>query len=200
MPHHVGFRDFTIMVGLPCVLALMIMLAGDDIGRLLRYERHAMIEWHAWRVLTAHFVHLNGVHLMLNAGGLCIVWLLAGGLVGPLQWYLAAALSAAAVCLGLYVFSPAVTWYVGLSGVVHGLLCAVAMCRLTVRDWVGAILLLGVALKLVLEQSGHGPVSGSLIGGDVVIDAHLYGVMGGGFAGLLAWLTKSCQAGRGFTR
>ena len=72
----------------------------------------------------------------------------------------------------------------------------VALCRMAAREWAGAILLGGVTLKLVWEQSGFGAVSADLIGGNIVVDPHLYGAVSGRLVGLLIWLSGSCRVER----
>ena len=53
-------------------LAWIIALAGDDVVRMLRYERQALGAWPTWRIFTAHFVHLGAVHLVPNITGLAL--------------------------------------------------------------------------------------------------------------------------------
>ena len=78
-------------------------------------------------------------------------------------------------------------WYVGLSGLLHGLLAAGITTKLRQPD--GETLLLAGLLigKLVWEQFG-GPLPGSEVtsGGPVVVNAHLYGALGGCLGALLA--------------
>ena len=58
------------------------MLAlGDNVNALLRYDRGAIAAGGWWRLLTAHLVHLDAHHLILNELGLVLMWsLFAGGL------------------------------------------------------------------------------------------------------------------------
>ena len=71
----------------------------------------------------------------------------------------------------MWLFSPEVIWYVGLSGILHGLLAAIAWQRYP-------ILLVLLMVKLGLEQLYGGlPATANLTGGAVIVDAHLYGAV-----------------------
>jgi len=84
-----------------------------------------------------------------------------------------------------------VIWYVGFSGTLHGLVIAGALADLRHYPKSAALLLILIIGKLVWEQiSGALPGSESVAGGNVVVNAHLYGAIGGGVAGILLLLLK----------
>ncbi|MCH8278820.1 MAG: hypothetical protein IIC12_07825 [Proteobacteria bacterium] len=78
------------------------------------------------------------------------------------------------------------TWYVGLSGLLHGLLVAGILVRLRDLNAETVILAALIVAKLAWEQF-NGPLPGSetTSGGPVIVDAHLYGAAGGVLGGLL---------------
>lgn len=147
---------------------------------LLRYDRDAVAAGEAWRLLTANFVHLGWSHLALNLLGLGIgTWMFAPDRPAA-QWLLATAVSALAVNLGLFMFTPSVRWCVGLSGVLHGLM----IVGFGHWAWQGErfawLLLALVTGKMAWEQlGGDMPWASELAGGLVVVDAHLWGAIGG---------------------
>ena len=99
--------------------------------------------------------------------------------------------SAAAIDLGLYVLDPAVDWYVGLSGVLHGFVAAGALALLLRRDMLGAALAVGLGGKLLFEQIvGPVPFTAASVGGPVVVAAHLYGAAGGLLAETAAYIVR----------
>ncbi len=173
---------------LPLALALPALaatLGGEPARALLRYQREAILAGEWWRLLTAHLAHLGPAHLLLNLTGLALVWLLVGGALRPAAWGVVLLLAALAVSGGLLLLDPDLAWYVGLSGVLHGLLAAGAAARLLQGGPAGtraegALLLALLATKLAWEQA-FGPLPGSAeaAGGPVVVDAHLYGAAGG---------------------
>lgn len=173
---------------------LLVALGGEEAARVLRYDRVAILGGEGWRVVTGHLVHLGGSHLGLNIAGLLLVWLLAGDALHPREWGVVLGGTALLNGLALLVFMPGLEWYVGLSGVLHGLLLAgvLAGWRAGLRD---APVIAGlVVVKLVWEQVS-GPLPGSIeaVGGPVVVDAHLYGAISGVLAWLvvLAWRVKT---------
>ncbi|MEM8817572.1 MAG: rhombosortase [Pseudomonadota bacterium] len=172
-------------------LAVALWWAGPKLTGLLRFERSAIAAGEVWRLLTGHFVHLGGSHVALNAAGLVLVWLLVGSAFSLTAWLLLSLLVVAAIDAGLWWFSPELSWYVGLSGLLHGWLAA-GVCGLARRRRDDAALLgVMLAVKLGFEQ-WQGPLPGSAVaaGGPVIIDAHLYGAIGGVLAGALALLVR----------
>jgi len=170
----------------------LLWLAGPGVTGALRFDRSALAAGEWWRALTGNLVHASGRHLLLNLAGLALVALLFPGEYSRGRWSLIALASALVIAVGLYWFSPEVAWYVGMSGVLHGLLAAGAIAWWRGRFRGMAALLAGIlVVKLVAEQS-FGPMGWS---GDlkVIVDAHLYGAAGGAIAGLL--LTQLRRAG-----
>ena len=163
-----------IIVGIAAVLAF----TGESGREWLRYDRGAIIDGEYWRMLSGHFVHLGASHYLLNVAGLLLIWYLIGTAFSLTHWLLIAAGTIAGVDLGFWFFSPGLIWYVGLSGLLHGLLAAGILATLgsqTKEASVLGVLLIG---KLVYEQF-VGPLPGSegSTGGTVIIDAHLYGAI-----------------------
>lgn len=185
---------------LPLALALLslaIALAGDAAAELLRYERARLVAGEWWRLLSGHLVHLGWSHLVLNLAGLALIWGLFRQALATAAWWWIALASALAVSAGLYLFEPDLVWYVGLSGVLHGLFVAGLLAALQRERWWGdALLLAVVAAKLGWEQSyGALPGTGAMAGGDVIVDAHLYGAVGGVLAVLPRLLRRPVTPG-----
>ncbi|HEX8784094.1 MAG TPA: hypothetical protein VF764_12020, partial [Steroidobacteraceae bacterium] len=59
---------------LACLLLLLPAVAGEGGRALLRYERSALADGEWWRLLSAHVVHLDLRHALLNVVGLALVW------------------------------------------------------------------------------------------------------------------------------
>lgn len=162
------------------VIALAVMIGGIQLGLWLRYDREAILAGELWRILTAHIVHLGWKHLLMNVAGLALIWLLFGRLFNTAWWSVIVVACALGVSGGLLLFHPGIGWYVGMSGVLHGMFLAGALASLA-RGYRAEALLLGlVVVKLIWEQL-YGPLASSreLAGGTVVVDAHLYGALTG---------------------
>ncbi|MBT8087398.1 MAG: rhombosortase [Gammaproteobacteria bacterium] len=167
-------------------IAVLLLLGGDTGREALRFERAAIADGDYWRLLTGHFVHLGWPHFALNAAGLGLVWYLVGRSWESVHWILIALASIAVIDAGLWFVNAQLQWYVGLSGLLHGILAAGlagswSQTRMEIR--VLAALLLA---KLAWEQA-VGPLPGSegSSGGAVIVDAHLYGAIGGVLMALL---------------
>lgn len=162
------------------ISSLLLMLAGNELGGELRYERSAILSGEFWRLFSAHLIHLGWSHLALNVGGLILVWLLCGNSLTAGLWWLVTLVSALGVSLGMLLFDPSLQWYVGLSGVLHGLLVTGSSIAWLKGERESLLLLVAVTAKLLWEQLA-GPLPGSEAGagGHVVVDAHLYGAVTG---------------------
>ena len=162
---------------LACVLLVLPTLAGEGGQALLRYERNALAQGQWWRLLSAHLVHLDLRHALLNAVGLALVWALFVRDYSMKAWLAIVLGAMAAIDAGLWLADSTVQWYVGSSGALHGAMAAGALARLRSGQREGWLLAGLLAAKLLYEQAlGALPFSGS---DPVVVDAHLYGVAGG---------------------
>ena len=178
------------------VLCALILLVGGDSGReWLRYDRAGIAAGEVWRLLTGHLVHLGVSHTVLNLAGLVLVWLLVGRAYSWKQWLWVMAGTVGAIDLGLWFGSPSLDWYVGLSGLLHDMLAAgivAGLAGLAGRSGEAAILAVVVAGKLAWEQfAGPLPGSEATSGGAVIVDAHLYGVIGGVLVALMLIRVRS---------
>jgi rhomboid family GlyGly-CTERM serine protease len=167
------------------LLVAVLGLFGDTARELLAFDRDALAGWQLWRLVSGHFVHLGRSHLVLNLAGLGLVWYLVGQPYSGHEWLLVWAVSITAVSAGLWILEPELGWYVGLSGVLHGLLAAgiLGTRHKGPEIWALAVALVG---KLAWEQF-IGPLPGSeaASGGTVIVNAHLYGAIGGVLAAIL---------------
>lgn len=177
------------------VLMTALQALPDDWRAALRYDRDALAAGEVWRILTANFIHLGWNHLFLNlAGFLLIGWLFADEAPAP-SWFVVLLACCAASSLGLYWLTPDVHWVVGMSGALHGLFVFGAVNWIMHDYHAGWGLLLGVAGKLLWEQTiGAVPLSEGIVGGPVVTDAHLWGAIGGLSAGLVYGVWRRLRA------
>ena len=167
------------------LLALILVIGGEGASVGLRFDRAAIQSGELWRLATGHFVHLGGPHFALNAAGLALVWYLVGQVFDWRQWLLILGVSLFTMDLGLWLLNPGLDWYVGLSGLLHGILAAGLVERLRRPDSETLVLAALVLGKLVWEQlSGPLPGSEGTAGGPVVVDAHLFGALGGVLAAI----------------
>jgi rhomboid family GlyGly-CTERM serine protease len=164
------------LIGLVALL-LALSAGGGRVREHLQYERDALAHFQWWRLISAHLVHLGWRHALLNCGGLAALWVLFAREFSPRRWLWIVLLASLAIDAGLWFLRPVVDWYVGASGVLHGIWAAGACAMYRRGEAVGAGLLLLLIVKLVYEQQSWA----SLFDGDLplVPAAHLFGALGG---------------------
>lgn len=145
-------------------LALALCLGAGTLAALAvdgaRWAWQPASAWaEPWRWWTAALVHLSTMHLLANVAGLAIVallgWHARASRADALAWSAAWPLTHL-----LLLAQPGLARYAGLSGVLHAgvVIAAVRLARGEPgpRRTIGAALLAGVALKLLLEEPWQG--------------------------------------------
>lgn len=183
---------------LPIVIAAIALLAaaaGEPGRDILAWSRPDIGAGELWRLATGHLVHLGFEHLLLNLAGLALTWYLVADCLTEPQWIFVVGTDLVAIDLGFWLFDPQLAWYVGLSGLLHGMLVAG-----TVAGWRRGrpelrVLAALVAAKILYEQ-WLGPLPGSeaTAGGTVIVDAHAYGAAGGLVAAVLILIRVRARA------
>jgi len=170
-------RQWIIPLLLTCS-ALLIAVAGSELATLLRYQRTEIGNGEWWRLLSGHLVHLSWAHLWMNLAGLVLVWLLVGRTLTLSQWVYLIGLCAIGISLGLFWWMPRLDWYVGLSGLLHGMLFAAALSQALRGDRESMVIIAVMVLKVGYEM-WQGPLPGSreAAGGEVVYQAHAMGCL-----------------------
>jgi len=172
---------------LAAVLAAGSLLAAPFDPRQLDWQP-ALAWTQPWRCWSAAWVHWSDGHRWANVAGALLVaafgWRARCDRLDAVAWFAAWPLTQLAL-----LAQPALAHYGGLSGVLHAGV-AVAAVSLWQRERgprrvLGALVLAGVALKVVLEQPWHGPLQ-RVPGWDIAIApaAHCSGAVMGALSGL----------------
>ena len=177
-------------------LSILIMLIGDAGKELLRYDRVWVGQGEFCRLISGHFAHLTWPHLALNSAGLMLVWYLVGPNLKVHSWLFVILITIATMDAAFWLMNPHLYWYLGMSGLLHGILLAGIVTRLPALDLESSILLLLLVAKISYEQFGGSvPGSEAVSRGPVIVDAHLYGALGGVLGALLekfrAWSRRA---------
>lgn len=182
----------------PLVLALvcgLLVIVGEDAREALKYDRLAIVDGEFWRLVTGHLVHMGVSHYVLNMAGLLLVWLLTGRYFSLSEWVTVLLVTLVLTTAGFWFVDRNLLWYVGLSGILHGLLVAGSLRGLRELPGESAVILCVVAAKLAWEQlAGPLPGSESVSGGNVIVNAHLFGAVGGAVAAGLLWRRDGPEA------
>jgi len=174
---------------LPISIAFIVTfigLFGSDVQLWLRFDRNAILSGEVWRIFTGHLAHLSWLHLLFNVIMLGIIWGLFDRFLPAKRWLHVMLFSGFGISLLLLVVDSNIFYYVGLSGVLHAMFIVGCLYDLRVTGrWDAKLLLALLVTKLLWEQwNGPLPLSEKLIGGSVVIDAHLFGA----FMGLITYM------------
>jgi rhomboid family GlyGly-CTERM serine protease len=185
---HVDLGTWRAPLGLAALLVLVQWSGTVLVGTTLRYDRAAIVAGGEWyRLVSGHLYHHDATHLAWNLAGLALVaWLFVREYT-PRQWLVILVVSTVAVDLGFLVLEPQLAWYVGFSGVLHGL-AAAGLVRWWVRyrDAMTLVASAVLAGKLGWEHAvGALPFTAETLSIPVVHAAHTYGAVGGAVA---AWL------------
>jgi rhomboid family GlyGly-CTERM serine protease len=191
--HSVRRAHLQWLLGLLCALVVLLSLGGEKFRLALRYERAQVLSGEYWRLLTAHLVHGSTQHLLLNLAGLGVIALLFARDYRPWQWVWIWVAGTLAIDVGFVWFQPQLQWYVGLSGVLHALLAAGAIAWWRHEPKPLALALSAILAGKLLWEQTHGalPFSGDM---PVVVNAHLYGAIGGAVAGSFLWFFSRSEA------
>lgn len=186
--HNGQTKQTALLVALLALVMTFVILQAlpEQLQQQIRYDRDAISAGEWWRLMSGHFLHLGWVHLGLNLAGLTLIVSLFW------QYWTFAALSFSLVCsliavsAGLWWLASEVHWYVGFSGILHGLLISGAILSFSRERLFSIAVMVIVVAKLGWEQITRSSTgTAALIGGNVLFDAHLYGFIGGLLAGLL---------------
>jgi rhomboid family GlyGly-CTERM serine protease len=193
----------------PIILALIVLtisIFGDWGRQALRYLGPLVDHQSAglsYRWFSGHLTHLGWRHSGLNLAGLASIVFIYGRLIGAKTWLAFTVFCPLGISAGLYMFSPEVGHYVGLSGVLHGMLAlggTLGVLRpntiksVSIKNsasWEDVILVLGLWGKIIYEQVlGAVPMTAAIAGDTVIVDAHLYGACLGTIFALVLGLKR----------
>ena len=169
------------------LLILLLGLGGEGAREALRFEREAIAAGEWWRLLSCNLVHLGWWHLFLNELGLLVLLLLCPEPLSGWVWLRRLVLIGLGMGAGLYFFVPSTQWYVGMSGLIHGLfLLGLGRQIVASRDLIAAACLAFLVGKVAWELIVGVPVSDeAAIGGSVLVESHLYGSLSALIYGLI---------------
>ena len=162
-------------VGVVIPLMALLQFVGPE---ALRYEPDWPRSGEAWRILTAHWVHVGWMHWLLNSLTLVIMVSLTTPGWRARRWIFNTVTLALGISILTTLFNPEIGNYAGHSGVLYGLFILGAV-SLFPRDRLIAVLVAAaIVIKVLMEQFQFYDFNTSgLIGARVVVDSHLYGTL-----------------------
>lgn len=170
-------RHYPIIAIVAVILSCAVV--GDELTLLLRFEREAIIEGELYRLLTAHIVHLNWAHALMNIAAAVIGWYLLRDSMSSQQWILSIVICGLVISILLFCM-PELKWYVGFSGIVHGLMLQGLVFEKHLRFVSKTLLIFALLLKVFYELwQGSSSADIELIGDNIIVEAHLFGLLAG---------------------
>lgn len=164
------------------------------------FEFNAALVWQQpWRLLSAHFVHLDYLHAALNLVAWLFITLIFGTHFNARSLFNAVLVIAVICAIGVVILG-APARFVGLSGVVHGLFLTSLLLERRQQqghpDWLIYAAIAVLCLKILAESFGWQFSGGMIDVGAEVWRIHLAGLIGGVVAFILhrrAILPKSTK-------
>lgn len=168
------------------VLIVILGLGGHWLNPWLSWDRSAINGFELWRLVTGHLVHSNLLHTGMNLSVLAAAAYLFGHSFSPKNWTIIFLLLCVFDSLALYFLSPWLANYVGLSGVLYGVLAIGFLKNLDQKPVLHTIVLVLITIKIIWEQMPGFDENylRSQIDAAVIVDAHLYGF----FCGVVFYL------------
>lgn len=145
-----------------------------------------------YQSISGHFLHTNYIHLAFNLLGVFLLWMLHGDDYDAYYYLINFLLTCVGISILILLFSPEISWYVGLSGAIHGVFawgCIKDISKGLISGW---LLVIGLVIKVGNEQiNGAGSLMPDLIEANVAIDSHLYGAGIGIVIGVITYLVAN---------
>lgn len=162
-----------------CAVLLLLGCFAAITEPALQFDRTLIAAEQWWRLFSGQFIHYGSYHLFMNVAALLLVGFILLRNISLFIYLELLATTLTAVGLGLYINNSELSYYAGLSGVLHGLIVAGLLLTLVETPMFNGLALFAVAGKLLQEQSASFDVNHPLLPVPVAVDAHVYGALAG---------------------
>lgn len=132
-----------------------------------------------WRLLTAHFIHINWQHFSMNMAGVMLCLIVFRDDVKVTHWVYSSIFLSLFSSLLLYLSYSPLQSYVGFSDVLHGWIVIGILAMLPKETKLASAMLILFLGKVFYENFYEPPSSELLAGSRVATESHLYGAIGG---------------------
>lgn len=159
------------------VVTFLIMLFEPYSSHWLRYQSIEINQGQWWRILTANFCHSNWNHWMLNISGFWLMDFFYQPVVSAKIRAQLMSFCMLANVLFIHLLLD-VSWYVGLSGALHGFLIGGALVSWNKAKRLNFAIIVVVSGKLIVESNWQiNSATEKLINANVLEEAHSLGAL-----------------------
>ena len=132
-----------------------------------------------WRVISAHFMHVNWHHFAMNMAGAALCLAVFRFDIAAKHWLMSAVLISLFSSSLIYLFYLPTQSYVGFSDTLHGWIVIGILAMLTTEPKLATAMLTVLIGKLLYENFIEPPSAELLQGSRVATESHLFGALGG---------------------
>ncbi|MBN4081965.1 MAG: rhombosortase [Gammaproteobacteria bacterium] len=165
------------------LISATIMLLPDSIRSLLYLNFERVLNGEIWRVISGHVTHLSWTHWLLNMAGIILLQQLYGKYFSNWHWLAPMIFIMFTVSISLLIFSEALKWYGGFSGVLIGFFYFAASKDYRYSKLFNTLVLISISLYILIQQLSGERIVGLTDDLTVAARAHLFGALAG-----LLWL------------
>jgi rhomboid family GlyGly-CTERM serine protease len=168
-------------------VTLLVMLFEPNSSSLLRYQSTEVNAGEWWRILTANLCHSNWNHWLLNIAGLWLMDIFYQPVLS-LKKRFQLILFCMFVNVLMIHYWMSISWYVGLSGMLHGYLIGGALLSWSKARWLNFGIILVTSVKLFIESFWEiNSATEELINANVLEESHSFGAL----SAVIFWLIYS---------
>ncbi len=172
--------DRSTRIGLVVLSIVTFIGSLTLVSNLLMFDSLALSDGEVWRPFTAWFSQLNIRHWFLNQWGLVIMAILLPTRLPKIDLF---GLILIWVSASLLLWFSNYTRYVGLSGVLYGLLVYSAAISPFYAKWIRVMFIVCLCIKVFGENGLIPSVSSDwvaqFIQGEIAFESHLWGLLSG---------------------
>ena len=132
-----------------------------------------------WRLLSAHFIHINWHHFAMNMAGAALCLAVFRFDVPAIHWLISAITISLFSSLLLFLSYSPTQSYVGFSDTLHGWIVIGILAMLSKEPKLATAILTILLGKLLYENFIEPPSAVLLEGSRVATESHLFGAIGG---------------------
>ena len=165
------------LIAVLSILSLLLFPAREIAAPYVALTVSETLQGEWWRLLSGHLLHLDQQHLFFNVLGLWVVYFLFYGYFTPLGLALLLSYLAVMVGAGVLFFTPEITHYAGISGILYGFFAWGAMADVRSGFFTGIVFLVAIIGKtswdlwIALAERGEDGLAG------VAVEIHFLAVI-----------------------